>query len=279
MALTAATLSSAPAASAFDCGTKLDRFNRADNVLLGPSWLARAGGIGIESKRATNPLPTEGLATFKGRKAAQACLDVRTNGAGATQYVAIVLGYAGLDNNIFVKVQDNDTDGTFERAYFYRGNNGDDLVSSGASQNLGPFTAARLHLAWLGRAVKLDIDTNFDNRPEQTVGVDGVKTAGLGSGVGMGIYGHPFADDFSVAPPETKLDSAAIKRAQGKATFTFSSRTASRFECSIDGERFKACDSPSTYRGLDRGRHRFRVRARDQVGNVDPTPAQRGFSI
>jgi hypothetical protein len=40
-----------------------------------------------------------------------------------------------------------------------------------------------------------------------------------------------------------------------------------------------ACASPRTYRNLATGLHTFRVRAMDQNGNVDPTPATRTWRV
>jgi Ca2+-binding RTX toxin-like protein len=40
-----------------------------------------------------------------------------------------------------------------------------------------------------------------------------------------------------------------------------------------------ACSSPASYSGLAPGRHTFRVRAVDRAGNVDPSPAERSWSV
>lgn len=45
------------------------------------------------------------------------------------------------------------------------------------------------------------------------------------------------------------------------------------FECQIDGGGFSACTSPATFGPLTDGSHTFDVRAIDNAGNVDPTPA------
>ncbi len=62
-------------------------------------------------------------------------------------------------------------------------------------------------------------------------------------------------------------------RAHVGVSFRFrSSEPRSTFTCSVDRAPFRACRSPRSIT-LDRGRHVFRVRARDAAGNVDPTPA------
>ena len=59
------------------------------------------------------------------------------------------------------------------------------------------------------------------------------------------------------------------------ATFEFTgtdARSVAGFECSVDGAPFATCTSPHTVR-VKKGRHTFQVRALDQAGNADGTPA------
>jgi hypothetical protein len=63
-------------------------------------------------------------------------------------------------------------------------------------------------------------------------------------------------------------------------TFAFaSSEEGSSFECRVDDQAFTACDSPTTTARLADGPHTFEVRAIDQAGNVDPTPASSAFTV
>ncbi len=50
------------------------------------------------------------------------------------------------------------------------------------------------------------------------------------------------------------------------------------FECKLDRHAYRPCLSPHKVQPK-RGRHRFRVRAADTAGNVDPTPASDRFKI
>ena len=80
--------------------------------------------------------------------------------------------------------------------------------------------------------------------------------------------------------PGTRLRSAQIRQATGKATFRFASgEPGSTFSCKLDQKQARPCSSPKTYRKLAPGKYVFRVRARDRAGNLDATPAVKRFKI
>jgi hypothetical protein len=83
------------------------------------------------------------------------------------------------------------------------------------------------------------------------------------------------------SPPDTRITSAPRSPTSWhRALFRFrSTEPESRFRCKLDSREWRACTSPKVYRGLASGRHTFRVRARDAVGNVDPTPALHRWRI
>jgi large repetitive protein len=74
-------------------------------------------------------------------------------------------------------------------------------------------------------------------------------------------------------PPQTTLLSGPPLR--HVASFVFESDESGTFECSLDGQAFRTCDSPRLYTDLGGGWHTFKVRAIDDAGNADPTPAVR----
>ncbi|HEX3359513.1 MAG TPA: Ig-like domain-containing protein [Solirubrobacterales bacterium] len=90
--------------------------------------------------------------------------------------------------------------------------------------------------------------------------------------------------EFTVdtTPPETTIGSGPPTGPSNTLapTFSFSaSEGGSSFECDLDNAGWSSCPSPQTYNGLADGEHSFEVRAVDAVGNTDPTPASRSFSL
>jgi hypothetical protein len=51
------------------------------------------------------------------------------------------------------------------------------------------------------------------------------------------------------------------------------------FECRLDPAAFSPCTTPTFYTSLGNGLHHFEVRAIDEAGNVDPTPASYEWTI
>jgi hypothetical protein len=69
------------------------------------------------------------------------------------------------------------------------------------------------------------------------------------------------APQVTITGPSGTINSTSV-------TFEFvSDDPAATFECSLDSSEFQICTSPQPYSGLTEGRHSFRVRATDAVGN------------
>jgi hypothetical protein len=83
-----------------------------------------------------------------------------------------------------------------------------------------------------------------------------------------------------VVPPETRFTKRPKKRThRRKVRFRWkSNEPVDGYECRLDKESFARCDPPERVR-VEPGRHRFRVRAIDLVGNVEPTPAKRRWRV
>ncbi|HET7048024.1 MAG TPA: hypothetical protein VFI54_07120, partial [Solirubrobacteraceae bacterium] len=110
---------------------------------------------------------------------------------------------------------------------------------------------------------------------------------GLNSGDGFAspwfaaVHLRVLRRECPVDPPDTAITSgpSGITRIPTP-TFTFAfSVGPATFECSLDGQPFSACASPLTTAPLRDGAHAFAVRAVDQWGYADPTPASRAFSV
>jgi hypothetical protein len=81
--------------------------------------------------------------------------------------------------------------------------------------------------------------------------------------------------------PQTTITKAPDKKTnKTKAKFKFtSSEDDSTFECSVDKGDFKPCTSPTTFKKLSPGKHRFSVRAIDAFGNTDASPAKAKWKV
>lgn len=89
--------------------------------------------------------------------------------------------------------------------------------------------------------------------------------------------------NVDTSTPDTQLLSGPEGATSStSASFSFVSPDAgagATFQCALDGGPFSACTSPRSYTNLGMGEHTFAVRVRDAVGNLDPTPATRRWSV
>ena len=83
------------------------------------------------------------------------------------------------------------------------------------------------------------------------------------------------------APPDTAIADGPSGTVQSPdATFSFvSPDTSSTFECRLDGGGWSACTSSKSYSKLTAGSHTFEVRATNDVGKTDPSPAARTWTV
>jgi hypothetical protein len=92
-----------------------------------------------------------------------------------------------------------------------------------------------------------------------------------------------YAWSVDTSTPDTQiLTGPSGSSGETSASFTFVSPDAgsgATFECALDSASFTACTSPRNLTGLSEAEHTFRVRVKDAVGNYDPTPATRTWTV
>ena len=83
-------------------------------------------------------------------------------------------------------------------------------------------------------------------------------------------------------PPDTAISARPKDKTRKKtATFAFGgidSGPIAGFQCSLDGGTFTTCTSTHTVK-VKKGKHTFAVRAIDQAGNIDPSPATDDWKV
>jgi hypothetical protein len=84
----------------------------------------------------------------------------------------------------------------------------------------------------------------------------------------------------TTAPQTTIASGPSGTTAATDASFAFgSSESGSTFECKLDAGAWAGCTSPKAYSALSAGSHTFSVRATDEAGNVDASPATQSWTI
>jgi YVTN family beta-propeller protein len=82
------------------------------------------------------------------------------------------------------------------------------------------------------------------------------------------------------APETTISGGPSRKTTRRTVTFRFGSdQPNSTFRCKLDDRQWRKCTSPKRYRRLSLSHHVFRVKARNSLSMVDPTPARRAFRV
>jgi hypothetical protein len=106
-----------------------------------------------------------------------------------------------------------------------------------------------------------------------------LRTLGKNGWTGA-VHLGPFLILPDTVVPETTISEGPRRFGTAEASFRFASNEAhTTLECSLDRAAFDACTSPTRYTGLRAGAHTFRVRAVDEAGNTDPTPARRAWQV
>ena len=192
------------------CGLALaqgDDFNRPNGTDMGPNWTEVSGDWRIENQRARSGTGSStDLMKFNGFSSDEPLVqaDIFYEGGPRTVYNALVSLYNDLNNNLFIKVQDNGGTGSFFRVFFYYGNNGgawSGMSGGNYYEDVDPFTEARIWTTVSGTDITLNIDRDFDGTPEDVLTRGNFPLANLGKEVGLGGYSNASFDNFVVPEP------------------------------------------------------------------------------
>lgn len=92
--------------------------------------------------------------------------------------------------------------------------------------------------------------------------------------------GGPSSQDERGTPQTTLKRKPPRKGRDRTPTFRFvADESGSTFQCKLDSRPFRPCRSPFTIAKLPLGQHTFKVRARDDSGTLDPSPATFSFKV
>ncbi|MEQ8211270.1 MAG: hypothetical protein RH917_15695 [Lacipirellulaceae bacterium] len=146
----------------------------------------------------------ESLATLDGVSSSSLGVDAIAN--PGTDYVALVLNYNSLSDNLFIKIQDNDANGLFDRVFFYTGNNGVAAFIGSSFFDLSSQVGATYFQA----------TDNGDGTATAYVEATGEFFSGTlnstytGTGAGIGFYGNGEADNYYLGIPEPTTCTLAL---------------------------------------------------------------------
>jgi CSLREA domain-containing protein len=154
-------------------------------------------------------------------------------------------------------------------------------------ENVGAFTTSNISSGALPNGLPLQLSGSM-LRIAGTPIVSGTFNFTLTASDGTNSFAADYAlllEPENVPPDTTIISSPPSLSNNPNPTFTFtgSDTTTSpanlTYECSLDNSPFTACPSPQTYNGVADGLRTFAVRAKDEAGNVDPTPSTYTWTI
>jgi hypothetical protein len=123
-----------------------------------------------------------------------------------------------------------------------------------------------------------DFDVVFPNPRPNFVAPSESRCAAAGGPGGAG--GGQGGQGGRGAPQTTLRGRPPHRTADRTPTFRFGADEAgSSFQCKIDRKPFRPCRSPFTTKRLALGMHIFKIRARDESGKLDPSPASYRFRV
>jgi hypothetical protein len=180
-----------------------DDFNRANSASMGADWLEQTGDIEVSSNQG-HGLVNFSLMTHTNASSSYigSTVSTRFDHGGGLVYVATVAGYAGIYDNVFVKIQDNDIDGLYDRVFFYYGNSAGSWGQPSYYFDLAvPTLSGNMTMSFdaTGDICYLDVENDMSGLTESFSSTGLLAVAGgLGTGFGIGTYGSAYFDDVNI---------------------------------------------------------------------------------
>ena len=186
-----------------------DDFNRPDGSDMGPDWSELAGDYNILNN--TGYASAGGNQYMSHSTLSSGCIDstqeidfLAAVAGPSVAYGALVSGFDfGSLDGIFVKIQDNNADGLYDRVYFYHGINGGSWGASSFFFDLvTPAANGRIKLTFDngGDLAVLDVDVDANGSYDEQFTVDGLLSSGINFGTSFGIatYNTGHFDNWNI---------------------------------------------------------------------------------
>lgn len=190
-----------------------DDFNRPNAPTLGSDWTDINGSFGINNNRgfaanAAHFITVHNTASISYAQAVCEIDCLANQQPPPLHYVGLAIGFQSSWESVFIKLQDNNGDGLYDRIFFWR------AVNAGASWNAPsnfdlavPTSSARLRVYFTGNGdvAHAEIDRDFDGSFDEHFSLAGIlaSTMNIGSQVAVVTYGAPAFDNFCVSTPTT----------------------------------------------------------------------------
>ena len=136
------------------------------------------------------------------------------------------------------------------------------------------------HIYW-GRAkgclYAVDCSSSIARANLDGSGIEKDFLTNVGAADGMAVDGL-YRRDTKRPQTRIKTPKTTVKR-DTVFRLTSSQPVNQTFDCKLDKERWKPCETRAKLKGLKKGQHKFQARASDAAGNTDPTPASDKFKV
>ena len=145
--------------------------------------------------------------------------------------------------------------------------------------------------SWNGSSWSVQTSTNLEGKKYDVLQSISCTNATACTAVGGAGPSGSWADETvtlaerwseaDTTPPDTTITGGPTGlTTDPNPQFSFeASEIHSTFECALDAGSYGSCTSPKPYEGLPDGSHVFKVRATDESGNQDKSPAERSFTV